>query len=389
VSDHDPPLVLHVLHHLVIGGMENGLVNLVNHMPASQYRHAIACVDDFSDFRDRIVRADVEVFAMRRPQVGVWELRRRLYRLCRQLRPTIVHTRGQSGLDALLPAKLAGVPNCIHGEHGWDVDDLTGAQWKPTLLRRLHSPLVSRYVTVSKDIERFLVDRVGISARRITQIYNGVDTNRFEPAAEKPTDWLPPPLRGDGIVILGTVGRLQPVKDHATLLRAFAALITDQPALRKRLRLAIIGDGPLMGDLRALSSSLGIDPLTWFSGALQNVPDALRALDVFVLPSLNEGISNTILEAMASALPVIATGVGGNPELVEDGVCGRLFAPGDANTLASLLGQYVVDSTLRERHGQAARRIALKRFSLNAMTANYQAVYDRVRTRGTSEAQLA
>ena len=251
--------MLHVIHHLVIGGMENGLVNLVNNMPPSRYRHAIACVEDFSDFRDRIARPDVDVFAMYRPRVGVWGLRRALFRLCWQLRPAIVHTRGQSGLDALLPARLAGVPHCIHGEHGWDVDDLAGTEWKPTMLRRLHSPLANRYVTVSKDIQRFLIDRVGISARRITQIYNGVDTDRFAPAATKQSERLPPALRGDGVVIVGTVGRLQLVKDQATSLRAFAALVANQPAMRERLRLAIIGDGPLMGDLRALSSTLGID----------------------------------------------------------------------------------------------------------------------------------
>ena len=382
------PLVLHVIHHLMIGGMENGLVNLVNNMPASRYRHAIACVEDYSDFRDRIARPEVEVFAMHRSKTGVWGLRRGLYHLCKQLRPTILHSRGQSGLDALLPARFAGVPHFIHGEHGWDVHDLAGAEWKPTMLRRLHSPLVNRYVAVSKDIERYLIDRVDISARRITQIYNGVDTDRFAPRATRQPDGLPPALRGDGVVIVGTVGRLQRVKDQATLLRAFAALVADQPAVRERLRLAIIGDGPLMSDLRALSASLGIDSLTWFPGALQNIPDALGALDVFVLPSLNEGVSNTILEAMASALPVVATGVGGNPELVGDGVCGRLFTPGDTGTLTRLLGEYAHDPELREKHGQAARQIAVRRFSLDAMMKNYQAVYDGVRKRSSPHVQL-
>ena len=130
------PLVLHVIYHLVIGGMENGLVNLINRMDATRWRHAIACVEDFSDFRLRIARPDVEVFSLRRSQIGVWGLRRQLYELCNRMRPAIVHSRNQSGLDALPPARLAGVPHTVHGEHGWDVGDLNGLRFKPALLRR-------------------------------------------------------------------------------------------------------------------------------------------------------------------------------------------------------------------------------------------------------------
>mgnify|MGYP001385354370 CR=1 FL=1 len=121
-----PPLVLHVIHQLAMGGMENNLINLINRMPASRFRHAIACVEDFSDFRQRLARPDVEVFALHRARIGVHRLRRELFRRCRRLRPAIVHSRNRSGLDALLPARLGGVRYCVHGEHGWDVDDLHG-----------------------------------------------------------------------------------------------------------------------------------------------------------------------------------------------------------------------------------------------------------------------
>jgi len=379
VKDSDTrPLVMHVIHHLVIGGMENGLVNLINNMPASKYRHAVACIEDYSAFRDRIVRPDVPVVALHRSRIGVWNMRREIFRLCRRWRPTIVHSRNQSGLDALLPARLAGVARCIHGEHGWDVDNLDGRKWKPALLRRLHAPLVDRYITVSKDLERFLVSRVGIRASRITQIYNGVDTDRFSPALDESTDWMPSEFRGTGLIRFGTVGRLQPVKDHATLLRAFSHLLTSRPDMVGRVRLLVIGDGPLLPDLRALAHSLTIDSSVWFTGALHDIPKVLRSLDVFVLPSLNEGISNTILEGMAAGLPIVATAVGGNIELVEDGDSGRLFSPGDTAGLSGILGQYVTDAQLRQAHSCAARRIALERYSLTAMVERYEAVYDLV-----------
>ncbi len=371
-----PPLVLQVLHHLQIGGMENGLVNLINHLPPTRYRHAVVCIEDYTEFRARITQPGVAVHALHRSRHGVWRLRQALYRLCRELRPALVHTRNQSGLDALLPARLAGVP-CVHSEHGWDVDNLDGRQWKPLLLRRLHRPLVAEYITVSKHLQRFLVEVVGAPATRVTQIYNGVDTTRFAPTATKSRQVLPVEFRDPALVLIGTVGRIQAVKDQATLLRAFARVAASRPAAR----LIIAGDGPLLAELKNLTGSLGIAERTALLGASEQIPAVLSALDVFVLPSLNEGISNTILEAMASGLPVVASAVGGNVELVEDGVNGRLFAPGDVAALAAILAEYVAAPALRATHSAAARRVALDRFSLSAMVEGYAGVYDRVLAR--------
>jgi sugar transferase (PEP-CTERM/EpsH1 system associated) len=377
VTDVRPPLVLHVIHHLVTGGMENGLVNLINHMSARSFRHAIACIEDFSpEFRQRIERTGVEVFPLHRSRVGVWKLRRRLYQLCRSLRPAILHSRNQSGLDALLPARLAGVRCCVHGEHGWDVDNLTGEKWKPILRRRLHALLVDRYIAVSKDLERYLAARIGVSPAKITQIYNGVNTELFVPAGERSLALAPSGFLAQNSLVIGTVGRLQPVKDQATLVKAVAYLVQAHPALRARLRLVIVGNGPLLDDLRALAAALGIAEQCWFPGSRTDVRALLRLFDVFVLPSLNEGISNTILEAMASGLPLLATNVGGNVELVEENESGRFFVPGDAMGLASLLADYTLAPDLARRHGQASREIAMRRFGLRAMVTSYQKVYE-------------
>ena len=372
------PLILHVIHHLVTGGLENGLVSLINNMPESRFRHAVVCIEDYSEFRNRLVRPDTEVYALHRSRIGTWRLRRALYQLCRRLHPAIVHTRGQSGLDALLPARLSGVRRCVHGEHGWDVKDLFGTSVKPMLLRRLHSPLVDRYIAVSQHLQRYLVNRVHVRPDRIATICNGVDTGKFYPATQKPLA-LPPPgfLAGDPVVV-GTVGRLQPVKDQVTLLRAFAEWTQQDPGFKSKVRLVVVGDGPLHGELVRLSSELGIEELTWFAGNRHNVADLLHLFDVFVLPSLAEGISNTILEAMATGLPIIATQVGGNTELVQDGINGRLFSAGDASTLETLLADYVEQPGIRRHHGAASRRLAVEKFSLRSMLEKYQAEYENL-----------
>ena len=368
------PLVLHVIHHLVIGGMENGVVNLVNRTTDSGVRHAIACVEDYSDFRKRLTRPDVEVLALHRSRVGVWGLRKALFHLCRRLRPAIVHSRNLSGLDAVLPARLAGVRRCVHGEHGWDVHDLEGRKLKPMLLRRLHSPWIDRYITVSRQLETYLVNRAGIGRSRITQIYNGVDTARFTPAGTQPGD-LPWAVEGRAKpFVFGTVGRVNRVKNQGVLLEAFAALVSQKPHLSARLRLVVVGSGVQLEELQNRVRTLQLQKLVWLPGARDDIPKLMRAMDVFVLPSLNEGISNTVLEAMATGVPVIAARVGGNPELVT-AETGLLYDPADRHGLLSAMMHYHERSDVVQQHGIAARARAVRDFSLDSMVKGYLQVY--------------
>ena len=375
MSAAQPLLVAHVIHHLVIGGMENGVVNLINHLPAERFRHAVVCIEDASDFAQRIQREDVEVHLLHRSKIGAWRLRWRLLNLFRRLRPDIVHSRGLSGLDALVPARLTGVKT-VHSEHGFNVDDLHGLGRRQTLLRRVHAPLVRRYIAVSKDLQRLMVTRWGVREASVTQIYNGVDTERFVPAWPRRRDVLPAALWAQDMFVVGTVGRLQPVKDQETLLRAFARVLTRRPEWRSRLRLMLVGDGPNMASLRATADELGIASQAWLAGAQTDVPALLQAIDVFVLPSLMEGISNTLLEAMACGMPVLATAVGGNVELVEESVTGATFAPGDVERLAGLIEDYVRNPELCEGQGRAARQKAEQSFSLRTMVSRYQDFYE-------------
>lgn len=378
VSADDRPLILHVLHHLVTGGMENGLVNLINHLPHHRWRHRVLCIEDYSDFRDRILRPDVDVIALQRSKVGTWKLRQRIFAECRASAPAVVHTRNLSGLDALPPAWAAGRGVRVHSEHGWDVDNLDGSRFRPAALRRLHSVFVNRFVAVSKDIESYLCKRVGIHRSRIAQIYNGVDVDRFRPRDAGPCKGLPDGFAGTGTFVIGTVGRLQAVKDQATLLDAAAQLCERRPDLASRLRIAIVGGGPMNDALQSRAAALGVAARTWFAGPTADVAQILRNFDVFVLPSLMEGTSNTLLEAMASGLPLIATGVGGNLELLREGRTGEFFVPGDVPRLVSLIERYADDTELLRRHGLAARASAVADFSLPAMVRNYGELYAKM-----------
>lgn len=371
------PLIAHVIHHLWIGGLENGLINLINRIPEQRYRHAIICMDDFSDFRDRLQRDDVPVIAMHKKPGRDPATKWRLFKLFRDLKPTILHSRNLSGLDALLPAYLAGIKHRVHGEHGRDMDDLDGSNKKLQLLRRLHRPLINRYIPLSQDLERYLTEKIGIHSSRISQIYNGVDTDRFKPVqGEKPDLPVGGSFTPAGAIVIGTVGRFQSVKDQMNLAEGFILLLNKNPDLKSIARLVMIGDGPLREPVLGRLADAGYADLVWAPGAQDDVNELLPAIDLFVLPSLAEGISNTLLEAMSCGLPVIATAVGGNPELVVDGVTGTLIPPADSPALADALALYLRNPALLESHGAAARQRVEEKFSIKAMVERYMGVYD-------------
>ncbi|MGE4360394.1 MAG: glycosyltransferase, partial [Lysobacteraceae bacterium] len=241
------PLVMHVVYSFDVGGLENGVVNLINRMPADRFRHAVvaltACADDFCK---RVQRDDVQFLSLHKPPGHGIKLYPRLYRLFRTHRPAVVHTRNLAALEAIVPAWAAGVPVRVHGEHGWDVSDPHGTRRKFQVLRRAYSPFVQRYVALSGQIERYLVDRVGIPAQRVERICNGVDTERFQSgAAAGRAPLAGSPFNDTDVIVVGSVGRLQAVKDQLNLVRALAVARERGGATGAKLRLAIAGDGPL------------------------------------------------------------------------------------------------------------------------------------------------
>jgi sugar transferase (PEP-CTERM/EpsH1 system associated) len=371
-------LVAHIIHRLAVGGLENGLVNLINHMPPERYRHAVVCLKDFTDFRDRIERKDVHVIALRKREGNKLGIHVDLWRVLRKLRPEIVHTRNLAALESVVSAAFAGVPGRIHGEHGRDMYDLDGSSRKYNLLRKAVNPFVSRYTAVSNDLAQWLVRRVEITPEKVVHICNGVDIHRFYPRTGARLPLGPDGFVQEGTIVVGTVGRMHTVKDQLTLARAFVHLTQTDPRARAQLRLMVIGDGPLREESLRLLRAAGADHLAWLPGERADIPELLRAFDLFILPSIAEGISNTILEAMATGLPVVATNVGGNPELVEEGRTGLLVPASDPGAMAEAIRTYFSDRDKLIQHGRAGRKRVKEEFSLESMVDGYMAVYDAV-----------
>jgi sugar transferase (PEP-CTERM/EpsH1 system associated) len=358
--------IVQVIPSLRMGGLENVAVRLVEHL--TDFADQAVVTPGGTGPLAKRVAAGVPVFPMgetHRPDK--WNAVR-MARLFRQLRPDIVHTRNWTCIDAIIGARLAGVRVVIHGEHGREAGDPDGRNARRRQVRRLLSPFVTEFVTVSRDLARWLVEEVRVPARKVSTIYNGVDTRRYAGGDRAharqtlgiPVDWT----------VAGTVGRLDPVKDQACLIRAFARAAGEA----KRI-LVIAGDGPCREELAALIKELAIGDRVRLLGERNDIPLILRALDVFVLSSIGEGISNAILEAMAAGLPVIATRVGGNVELVRDALTGRLIEPRRPEALAEALGAYFGDPELARAHGAAGRERVATDFGLDRMLADYMSLY--------------
>lgn len=377
-GDGKPPLIVHIVHHFDTGGMENGMVNLFNALPAARFRHAVICLTNYSSFRERITAQNVDFYALHKLPGHHFAWVPQLWKLLRRLRPDIVHTRNLSALEAQFITAAAGIRRTIHGEHGRDVFDLHGLNRRYTWLRRAVQPLVSQYIAVSQDLARWLHETVRVPTRKIRQIYNGVNCSLFHPVDGARHAGLPEGFAEAESIVFGSVGRMAQVKDYPTLTHAFIKLIHDHPEAASKARLIIVGEGVSRHVCAGLLQKAGLSHLAWLPGERHDIPALLRSIDIFVLPSLNEGISNTLLEAQASGLPVIATRVGGNVELVADGVNGTLVPPSDVEKMAqALLGYIDADERIRE-HGRQARLRVAEAFSIAAMATAYAEVYEQV-----------
>ncbi len=373
-----PPSTCHVVHlvyRFATGGLENVVAQLVNQLPADQFRHTVLSVTDIDPvFAQRIDPGRAELIALNKPPGQPFRLYPKAWRVLRQLRPDVVHSCNLAALEFMPVAALAGVPRRVHAEHGMDTAELTGKGSRYLGLRRFYRRFVHEQVAVSDALCEYLRTRVGVAPARVHHIPNGVDTHAFRP--RRPGDALPPnyPFVPGRDWVMGTVGRQVDIKNPLLLVDAFIALARSGEPDAERLRLAMVGDGPLAADIRQRLHAAGLLDRAWLPGVRGDVAHILRALDCFVLPSRSEATSCTLQEAMATGLPIVTTEVGGNAALLEQGACGSLVPSGDAQALAEAIRQH---QQLLDCNPQANAALASvrQRYSLNAMIARYHQLF--------------
>lgn len=366
--------VVHLIYHLGTGGLENVVVQLINHLPRDTFRHTVIAITDIDPaFARRVDTESVELIALNKPPGQPFRLFPRVYRLLRQLRPDVVHSCNLAALEFSPVSALARVPLRVHAEHGLDIGEIRGKRARYRMLRKLYNPFVSHYVAVSTE-QAALCEQAGVAKERVHLIPNGVDTARFRPRGAG--DALPEgfPFQPGRDWVIGTVGRQADIKNPLLLVEAFVALVQSGAPAADRARLALVGDGPLNTQIAARMRQAGMEHLLWLPGVRADVPEILRALDCFVLPSLSEGTSCALQEAMASRLSIVATGVGGNGDVLEDGRCGDLVPSGDVQAMAMQLMKNC-QAGVENPQRAAALASAQERYSLDRVIQRYRDVF--------------
>ncbi len=359
-------MTLHVVHLVAsfdTGGLQNGVVNLANNMDSDRVRHTVLSLSSRIGMAERLRQSDALTLGLDgKAHRGAWRI---IAEKLRNLDVDILHTRNQATwLDGICAARRAGISHRIHGFHGRDLNQVNGLSLARRVLGRVLATATDRFVTLTPSMREEFASEFFISPDRFEIIANGFDLDRFTPRTcdENVSDAF----------TVATVGRLVPVKNLALLLRGFAAM----KSRKSTDRLSIVGDGEQRHSLEELARTLGIAEAVEFEGMVEDPSPVYASADVYVQPSYYEGMSNTIVEAMASGVAVIATDVGGNADVVGRDGSGVLVSSDDTLALAAALDAYRADPEWRRKVARVGQQRVSERFGLEKMVEAYLATYE-------------
>jgi len=369
--------VMHIFGNFGFGGAEMGAVRLIQSFENTELTHSICSISSNVSM-EKLLPARINCYSL--------GLNGRSYtafipllRLLRSTRTDIAHVNNLAPwFDVAVASKLAGC-RCIETFHGVEGERIKFPGWRRGLLRTACA-LSSRVTAVSESSKDLLLKLSGIKGDKIKVLPNGVDTDLFSPPAsqdEKRKMRIKYNLPQNGFLV-GCVSALRPVKDHEGLIKAFSLFMSNNQSIvkQKNANLVLVGDGPLASELRLYSRQLGIGEKVIFMGRHNDIHKILQALDAFILNSKTEGMSYAILEAMASGLPVIATNVGANTELIHHGTEGYLYSPGDLKSLTGYIGELIRNEAYLLKMKEAARKKIVNVYSINKMVSSYKDLYE-------------
>jgi len=358
-----PPIgVVHLVTTIEFGGLEKVVLDLVRRRARETFEMHVMCLETAGALAPRFAELGIPVETIGRPGDWYWQRVVRLALRLRALRPQVLHTHNPGPhLHGALAAWLARVPVLVHTKHGRN-------RVERRIVRIINRFAASRsdcVVAVSDDAAAVSRDIERVPSVKIRTIHNGVDLDHYAYRG---------PRAGRTDLRAVTVARLDPVKDQATLLRALRLIVDREPSFS----VDVIGDGPARSELEALRAELRLERHCRFHGFQDDVRPFLAQADVFVLTSISEGIPLTLLEAMATGLPGIATDVGGNREVIVPGETGYLVPPRSPAAFADAVLRLRTEPAELDRLGLGSRRRVEEEFSLAVMVARYEALYQEL-----------
>ncbi len=366
------PTIGHVLHRLYLAGAEVLAAELARKM-RDRLRFVFLCLDEIGPLGEQLAGEGFEVIDLKRRPGVDWSVARRIRQAVKTHRIDLLHAHQYTPFFyAACSRGLRSRPRVIFTEHGRHWPDYRRP--KRVIANRFLLRRHDRATAVGDFVRQALIDNEGICADRVQVIRNGIDPASFSGESADPA--VRAQVRrdfgiGEDQPVVLQVARFHPVKDHQTAVRAFAHAAEIVPSAR----FLLVGDGDLRADAESSARELGVADQVVFAGVRQDIPRMMAAADVFMLSSVSEGISVTLLEAMAANLPIAATEVGGNPEVVLHGRTGLLSPRGDGQALGQNLAKLMSDAGLRRTMGKAGHTRLLEMFTQDRMHAAYEQLY--------------
>lgn len=365
--NHNQISVLHVVLSTETGGMENIIYNLAVGHNNSRVKLKVLCLERIGGLSKNLAKLGIQEQLAGKMVPGISLIYPAgLIKLIKQSGCDIVHTHSGCWFKVAIACAFIPGVKMIYTDHGRFFPESK----MRVFLDKMSIHFTDKVVAVGANLKNYLISKVKLPAKKVIQINNCIDSNRFFPAGNNEGIRKELGYAVDDVIII-IVARLAPVKNHRFLINTFKELSKKYP----NAKLMIVGDGPLRNELEDLTAELQLGDKVNFMGDRNDVPKLLQAADFATLSSLSEGISLTILEAMSTGLPVVATAVGGNPSIITDGEDGYLADSGDLEAYSNCLEKLVDSCELRIEMGRKARETIVAKWSLNIMTKKYEELY--------------
>ncbi|MBN2009302.1 glycosyltransferase family 4 protein [candidate division KSB1 bacterium] len=368
MKNHRKINIAHIVVSLDTGGLENGIINLINNKINKQISYYVICLKKPGVQASKIFPHSATIISLENNYTGLLTGIFKIRKIYKKYKIQIAHAHGwgQGSLTAVLGAKLAGVKIIINGEHGTFFLHTKAAIFG----QKFVSYFCNRILAVSDSLKKSTIKNLGISAHKITVIPNGVDTKKFSITVDvekKKNDLCLSPH----LLTIGTVGRLVEVKNQALVLKAIKYIKENGTPVQ----CVIVGEGPLREKLTQMIIEYNIQDFVYLVGERKDVNEIMHTFDVFVLTSHSEGMSNTVLEAMAAGLPVVCTNVGANSQLVVDGQTGLLVKKNNLKDFTQRLHILLTNNELRQVYSRNALNSVSKYYSIEKMVQTYEKLY--------------
>ncbi len=363
--------ICHLVYSFEVGGLERVIANCIGALDSKKYRHTIIALTNVGEFFSEI-NGNVESYSLQKKEGNDFGTHLKLYKILKKIKPDVLHSYNLSTIEYQWVAFFTRIKLRVHAEHGRDSYDMLGDVKKYQMLRRVMSPFIDYFVSVSEDLHGWLKNEVNISEKKLSLITNGIDTDYYQPFDQNNNEFN----AFENKFIFGHVSRLHPIKNQEFILASFELACNNSPCFRENCILMIVGDGPDRDKLNEkVAESITLKNRVFFTGSKKNVKDYYNLFDVFVMSSLAEGIPLTLLESMSMATPHLVTSVGGIKEVVKPNITGISLNDDEKQYLSQKMIILFESKDELKNMAYNARQRIVEQYSLHKMIDSYDKIY--------------